>query len=153
MRVLVLLLLLGCAPQIQLESDWAPCTELVQDATVTGGPGFTRTVAPVCRTADLAAWQQLFPLGSVQRRALAAHEALHARRQLAMGVLAWTLRYQTDREFRWQEEQLGYALQIKTLLAGGLDFDNAQVATMLSTDYAGMVTYADALAWVQAQRP
>ena len=41
------------------------------------------------------------------------HENLHSNRQQDYGVYKWLFKYCVDKKFKWEEEKLAYALEIK----------------------------------------
>ena len=155
MRSLLAVLLLslaatvaGCAaPSLQLDPKWAPLTTLEEDATLPANTG--STTGHIMTYYSLSAWQAGNP---ASQTALLAHEQQHSIRQFAAGVAAWCARYANDPAFRLAEEKIGYKVEIKSLQAAGVAFEPAQFATAMSSSpiYKGMITYADALAWVDA---
>jgi len=52
-------------------------------------------------------------------QAIIDHEAIHAKRQLAMGVEEWWARYLADPQFRYKEELLAYRAEYITTMEVG----------------------------------
>lgn len=140
--------------ELRLDPRWAPLEAIVERAAL---PGLSNTAATTIGTkvhvVDLAAWLKRHPEGSPRFDAVLHHEQVHARRQLAAGVDPWIARYLRDRAFMWAEEQRGWYEELRHLQARGLQVNPPGVAKVLSkySNLAGpMVTYDEALAWVQA---
>lgn len=145
----VVLALSGCVfKSIDLESRWAPLTKVYETGSV--ARGVTMTIDHACYVHDLRDWQRENPLGSDEREALLLHEQAHSKRQLSVGPF-WYARYALDRKFRWEEEKLGYQVQISYLVQHLKSVDTTMLAAVLSGSvYDGMVSYPEALAWVQS---
>lgn len=136
-----------CLP---LDASLSPLLAVLQTARPDMPQDFAQTVAPYVYVSDLGAWEAVYPAGSVQRAAILAHERVHALRQ-GSDPIPWCSRYQSDAAFRLDEEKLGYAEQIRVLVAGGAAVDvDGFVAALTSPFYGGMISSDDARTWVQA---
>jgi hypothetical protein len=142
------LVLGGCVSQ-PLEDAWSPLVRVEEDPTRIMSADVVTTVVDTVFVHDLAAFERNFPEGSVARAALLTHEREHARRQLATGAV-WFARYLGEPSFRWNEEQIGWRLEIEAHLAAGERVVPEEVADFLSTNYMGMVDRETALAWVRS---
>jgi|SRR5579859_1685271 len=144
----------GCiVHSIQLDAKFAPLTSVEEpkDASLVIAPGMVTTIYSTSYTASVASLTAAYPVGSVEWDALFFHEQVHAQRELENP--AFLFEYAVDSDFRWSEERLGYAVEIRYLLAHGLQPDLNAYATVLSTAYQGMVSYDVALAWLKTLSP
>lgn len=142
------MLLAGCASGT-LSPEWAPLERIRER------PGDDRVVTTIGSTlyvSDLKRFNANRPVGSPERRALLLHEREHARRQLAYGLFSWLVRYLKDKNFRWEEEKAGYRLEIKHLQRHRRwrPGDTERVAKGMEKHYVGMVTRAEARAWIES---
>lgn len=149
----IALLLLGCERPYRLEERWRPLVEVVERPRALGGDVLATTIGTRVYVPDLDAWKKEFPADSPQREALLIHEREHAVRQFRMGLGPWLARYLRDRRFMWQEEQRGWELHLRALVAAGAPVDTHGVARSLAgyRNLAGpMVDYEEALAWAES---
>jgi len=154
-RAMMLLLLLtasGCTGKWQkIEEDYRPLKYVVEQEV--WDSEFVVTVGDSLYVTDLKEWNNNHPQGSVVYRASLLHEQVHSSRQKAKGVTRWIAKYETDAAFAWAEEQLGWYKELRALAEGGIQV-NAEAAAKLLASYrtlsGAIVTYADALVWVQA---
>ena len=147
--------LAGCsAPSLTLDASYAPLTRVEQDPTkMIIASSVVTTADNVVWVHDLTKWEFNNPAGPF-RDAVLQHERAHAIRQNAMGPI-WYARYLTEPSFRWAEEQVGWAIQLKCLTAAVQGFDvNATAAFLSGSAYTilgvPMVSNADALAWIHS---
>lgn len=135
---------------LMLGASYAPLLAILQTAAPGPPPGFLETISPYVYVTNLADWEARYPAGSVNRDAVLAHELLHAQRQ-GSDVVVWCARYNSDAAFRLSEEEMAYAVQIKTLAHGGVSVDaDSFVAALTDPFYGGMIDAADARVWVNA---
>lgn len=138
-----------------LDPRYRPLVAIVERPPLPGmSSTAATTISPKVYVVDLDRWLKKHPPGTALFEGVIRHEQLHARRQEAYpgGVDAWVQRYLNDVAFMWDEEQRGWAEQIKFLRYGGLKVSPEGVAKNLanySNLKGSMVGYADALAWVQ----
>jgi len=76
---------------------------------------------------------------SVTRHAYIVHEQTHYKRQRWWTPI-WIARYFTSKAFRWQEEKLAYATEIKHLQTAGIHVDKNKYVEALVKEYWGMCT-------------
>lgn len=147
-------LVAGCGTGTHaLDPRWRPLELVVERPPLLLREGATTTLGSRVYVADLDAWLERHPDGSVEQEALLLHEREHAVRQLDLGLGPWLRRYLNDRRFMWAEEQRGHFLELRHLQRAGRPVVAAQVALRLSRyrNLQGrMVSFAEALAWVQA---
>lgn len=136
-------------PTLALGPEWAPLERVQQDPTRLVGAGVVTTIGPDVFVADLAAFAGSYPEGSIERDALLTHEREHARRQIAAGP-SWFVSYVRTSAFRWEEEQVGWKLELTKLVRAGRQIDPSIVAGFLAQGYMGMVDEPTALAWVRS---
>jgi hypothetical protein len=154
---------LSCGPLIttggktyNLSSAHAPLTEIVENPTRVSEPTAATTVLNTVYVGNLAAFLEAYPPGSDALEALLRHEHVHSVHEFSAFpfVDAWFGRYAADHTFRWQEEQQGFEQEISYLVHLGYTVDAGAIATRLATAYRGldgpMVSYEEALAWVQS---
>jgi len=151
--LVALLALAGCAaPSEPLDAAFAPLVRVEQDETGLVRPHMLTTIETVSYVPSLAVFDADYPPGSLARHAVLDHERLHAERQAALGA-RWFALYAAYPSFRWSEESLGWAVELKERLAGGEVVFAGPVAALLSgpayTDPLGrtMVDYVTALTW------
>lgn len=137
--------LLGCG-SIDLPDEFRPLRHVVEGHPL-GGTNVT-TVGGYVVVSDLERYEDL---GDPVVRAVLLHERVHAIRQGRFPPF-WIARYLASREFAWAEEQRGWYEQIQSLRRQGQGVNAEWIAGVLS-DYwhpmGKLVSYADALAWVQ----
>jgi hypothetical protein len=142
------LALAGCS-SVPLDAEWAPLVRVERDPSRLVAPGVVTTILDAVYVEDLDAWAASYPEGSVARHALLVHEREHARRQAATGV-DWFFRYLTDSAFRWDEERIGWRLELLERVAAGEQVDAVATGSFLARNYAGMVDEGAAVAWVRS---
>lgn len=154
--LLLLVLLVGCGgPTYKLEDRWSPLKEVVENPDL-AKTGMTMTLGSTCRVWNLKEWLEDYQPGTVEYEALLMHEREHAVRQFAFpgGEYAWAALYGMDKDFRWQEEQVGWGKELTHLIHNGRMINAEAVAWILNRDYDGvtghMVSFEDALKWTQA---
>ena len=76
------------------------------------------------------------------------HEKVHAERMIGYPEWWWEFRYDHSADFRWTEERLGYSVEIAELIKANYAFQPELVAAVIAERYDGMVSYSDALKWV-----
>lgn len=143
----VLLVELGaCGPSSHypLDPKFSPLREVVQVPSIR--PGVVSTVYAESWTRSIQDLLDSYAPGSVEWDALFFHERVHSVREF--DNRAYLDQYAVDAGFRWQEEQLGYATEIRYRLEHGVAINPAWYASVLSSNYQGMVSYQVALAWV-----
>lgn len=153
LRVPVLLLGLliaagGCASEEQLEPRFAPLTRIVEVRELPLAAGRVSTIYTTLYTSDLAAIDSWFPAGSVQREALLLHEQAHAIRQAQESF--WLVKYVAEPSFRLAEEKIGWRLELLWLRDHGVPIVPWNWAESMATGYSGMITHAEAEAWVDS---
>ena len=113
------------------------------------------TLTTVGRTVyvySLDRFRERFPFMGPRYRAVMRHEQEHARRQLDRGVVVWTAKYLVDRDFMWEEEQIGWYYEIQERRRLGVGVSPEQIGETLSnySNISGrMVSAAEATAWVR----
>lgn len=147
-------LLAGCGGASHtVPVDYAPLEEIRERPRWLGSDALITTIGNTAYVADLPEWLERHPPGSVSYRAKLLHEQIHAQRQTAAGLTAWLARYGTATDFMWSEEQRGWYKELRELHQWGQTVNPEGVARILA-DYknltGNMVSYADALQWVQA---
>jgi hypothetical protein len=149
--ILALLLLVGCTSQ-DLPDNWEPLTTVVERPDLPRvSKTVVTTVSPYLFVHDLDDFWEMYPEGSVQLEALRRHEVFHAKRQeeYPAGKIAWLKRYLTDKDFRWNEEKLGYREGWLHLRINGYRLNVDAVAKILSgSGYNHMTTYDEAKQWI-----
>jgi len=151
--VLSLALLFSSCATHPLESKWSPLKSVVQTGDLPFlGENTTMTISPYLYTEDLDNWLEMNPPGSVHYEALLRHEHKHALEQenYPAGKKAWLFKYVNNKEFRWEAEKAGYHEEILYYLEKGYHIIPEDYATALSEDYQGMVSYEEALAWINS---
>lgn len=145
---------LGCAhvDHLQLDARWRPLTRIQENALTP--EGVFQTVSPLLLTHSLSDFTSA---DAVSQEGLLRHEQLHALRQEACpsGKAWWLALYAVDPAFRWEEERLGWDLQLRYVVEHGGQVDVPLVAGILSGPTYGvagvpMLSYDRALAWVNA---
>jgi len=131
------LALVGCGDvlppsSIDLPPRFRPLTTLKQSRSVPRDVLATR--GSTCYTGDVGAF---LAHDDVDRSSVLVHEALHAARQLAdhRGVDGWMRQYETDDAFVFDEERLGWAVEIEYLVRHGRAVNFDKVADAMSTLY------------------
>lgn len=149
-----LVFIVGCSGGVhRLDPRWAPLVEVVERPSLILSDEASSTLGNRVYVADLDAWLRRYPDGSVEQEALLLHEQEHALRQQATGLGRWLGRYLNDRAFMWQEEQRGWALELRHLQRHGRPIVRVGIASALHgyRNLAGrMVGFAEALAWIDA---
>ena len=98
--------------------------------------------------ADVERWLKERPEGSVRYDSIMQHERVHSHRQLKMGLALWLSRYASSSKFRWQEERIGWYIQLQLLRRGGYQINVDGVAKSLAGYKPFMISYEDARQWV-----
>lgn len=151
--IALLLLLSGCsAPTYQLDAKWSPLEQVVERNIPIVSDSATTTIGDTVYTTDLDAWLKRFPPNSPKFNALLSHERVHSLRQEDQGLLSWLFDYLTDDDFKLKEEQMGWEQEIRISRQLGVAKPDEMYAAILSQEYQGMVSYADALNWVRSIR-
>lgn len=160
MRILILLILIimcGCnQPTLKLDSKWEPLKQIKEAPHEFITEEMTVTIDDTCYVYNLREWIKNQPIGSIENDALLYHEQLHAQRQLDYPgtIVIWLFRYITSPDFRWQEEQLSYEVEIRYLQNHGLRIDVNNLAVIMSHKYktfgGQMISYSDAVKWINA---
>lgn len=152
---ILLCLMVGCTTgrHLDLEERWGPLIAVEEGTDKLFAEGMTTTIGHYCYVSDMKQWKLDYPEGSPDREALLLHEQVHAKRELATGLTVWLTLYVTSAKFRWQEEQIGYELQIRHMYKNGRGINAEIFAKMLSQEYQSlggqMVSYEEALKWLQ----
>lgn len=110
------------------------------------------TVGTTVYVYSLDRFRDRFPFMGAKYRSVMRHEQEHARRQLKKGVVLWTAKYLVDRDFMWEEEQIGWFYEIKERQRLGLWVSPEQIGETLSnySNISGrMISAAKATAWVR----
>lgn len=76
------------------------------------------------------------------------HEKVHYNRQWRFPLI-WIIYYYLSKSFRWQEEKLAWAAQIKVNYGTGYEVTDRRYAEILSTQYRGMVNYEKAMKFIK----
>lgn len=96
-------------------------------------------------------WKEHHPTYDYSKAVIQVHEALHAARQFEAGIDSWVWKYVTDKEFRYEEEQLAYAAEWKWMIEQGHLYPSTfpiDWAKMISgPTYGNMVKFDRALKW------
>lgn len=138
---------------IRLDAKWAPLERLTERPDMLGSANLATTIGHTVYIEDIDVWLGERPIDGPRFNAIMSHERIHATRQLATGVTSWIARYATSTAFMWEEESIGWYLQIREWMRSGVRFHPEGVARTLHgyRNLAGrMVTYDEALAWVEA---
>lgn len=138
----------GCTTTHQLAPEWAPLERIVEGNIPFVSDTAITTLGKQCFVVDLDEWLLNHPVNSDQYHAILLHEQVHAKRQLDTGLTLWLAKY-VGKEFRWQEESLGWEKELKYLRSKGKAKQAEYYAQILSRMYNGMISYADALQWVR----
>lgn len=81
-----------------------------------------------------------------------AHEQTHYQRQKNFFFAVWwVLRYFTSKKFRFEEEVLAYANEIRVLRKAGLNPSKDKYAKILSEEYWGACNQAEAFSALTAE--
>jgi hypothetical protein len=80
-------------------------------------------------------WKEHHPTYDYSKSVVQVHEALHAVRQTESGIDFWILKYITDKEFRYKEEQIAYEAEWRWMVERGHRY-----ASTFSIDWAKMVS-------------
>lgn len=134
MRLLFLLpmVMLGCSSDsVKLDPEWAPLEEVRENPVLAAGLGDAgaRTVGEVAYVKDV---DKFMSLDRSVLRSILRHEQEHSKRQHEMGVYEWLAKYGTSREFRVDEEKIGWYYQIRSLLSQGQRVDPVAVGKAMS---------------------
>lgn len=152
--ILLLPLLIGCTSNIftsvELEHRWSPLKKIVEADLPFVSDTATTTIGTTVYVSDLNHWLQQHPLNSAEFDALMLHEKEHAIRQLKYGLTPWITRYLTDKNFAWEEEKIGWKIQIEHLKQMGRAKSPEFYAIILSTKYNNIISYIDALTWIRS---
>lgn len=145
----VVVTLLGCnSSRLELDPEWRPLEVVIEaDIPLVSDTAIT-TIGRTIFVKDLDAWLLDYPVGSTQFRALLMHERAHSQRQADNSL--WYFNYLADKDFRWEEEKLGWELEIRHLAAMGVAQQPEVYAAMLANNYSNMVSYQEALEWVRS---
>jgi hypothetical protein len=142
--LLLSLLVAGCASELRLRG-YEP---LVAVREVPSMPGDrVTTIYGAAYVRDLGWFESL---DATYRDALLKHEQVHSRRQMDNPL--FFVRYGLEKDFRWEEEKLGHAEEIRALKQAGRLIDtDAYVRSLSGPTYLNMVSAREARAWVEGQ--
>lgn len=143
-----LLLITGCANTQELDPKWTPLTHIVERPHLKGYESITTTITPNIYVADLDTFLEQAETDPVYHHALMLHEQVHAVRQKELGLTSWLYKYTFSPSFRLAEEKAGYEVMIRHLVKSNYFINREDLASGLSNYYNGMITYDDALAWI-----
>jgi len=110
------------------------------------------TIGTTVYVYSLDRFRERYPFMGQRYQAVMRHEQEHARRQLKKGVILWTSKYLVDRDFMWEEEQIGWYYEIKERQRQGLGVIPEAIGETLSnySNLSGrMISAAKATAWVR----
>lgn len=149
---LLLLLFLSACSSMDLDDEWRPLTEIRESRAVAVGlsDSGARTIGRTIYVNDLDEFLDRHPEPLFS--AVLHHERVHAIRQAEEGLAEWISRYLVDRDFMWEEEQVGWYAQLIYMRNHGLQIIPEAVANVLhgySNAEGTMVGFAEALQWVQ----
>lgn len=135
----------------KIEEKYLPLETLSERPDVVLSETSLTTVGNVVYTANLSRWLRENPPGSIGYHATMLHEQVHSVRQLRDGVMSWIAKYMTNADFMWREEQLGWYVELRALVANGVNVDLDAVALNLSgyRTITGqrMVSFSEAREW------
>lgn len=138
----------GALKSSRLDAKWAPLEVVVEVSTLDPSAAVTHG-----RTLEVQDHDAFFAIEADEITALLLHEQEHARRQVYSfpGAWWWCFKYAHSAKFRWSEEQIGWRIQLHALKRAGIYTEPTGVADTLAHQpiYDGMVSYEDALVWVQ----
>jgi len=147
-----LLLFSGCAATRSVEPEYAPIKTMSERpwyASFLGGENTITTIGDTVYVGDLDEWMEKRPAGSPRYDSIMSHEMVHSYRQQKEGTTGWLARYLRDKSFRWEEEQLGWYVQIRMYRRYGLRPNPEGIAKTLAGYSPSMVSYEEALQWVR----
>lgn len=148
LKTILLILTLSACSAHDLSPEWKPLETVVEGDLPFISDTATTTLGSRIFVVDLDNWLEKYPVNSDQYRALLLHEQVHAQRQLDGNLSVWLFHYVNDPKFRWEEEKLGWEKEIKYLRDKGKAKSAEHYAIILASKYQGMVSYKDALLWV-----
>ncbi len=162
--LLVFVLALTGCQTYDLGPEWSPLNQIVERPSLPfAGDGASSTVGTKVYVVDLDGWLKDFPPGSVEFEAILQHEQVHARRQFRyqglpgeLAKTAWIARFVSDRKFMWEEERLGWFMEITHRQINGRwpSGWTVRIAKALSSRYKTitgkpMVSFDEAKAWIE----
>lgn len=151
--LLLVLFLSACSADIyKLGPEWKPLKQIVERDLPFVADNATTTIGTNVYTVNLEKWLTRHPPGSAAFKALLSHEQVHAARQEKHGLASWLFAYLTDKDFKWEEEKLGWEQEIRISRRNGIEKRDEIYAAILANDYQGMVSYNEALEWVRSIR-
>lgn len=143
----------------KLSSVWRPL-RWIQESPGLSGTRFT-TINDTVYVSDLNSVlaMQNTPEGNKELEGILFHERYHAIRQRNRSN--WLIKYGTEPHFRWQEEKLGYEIQLRYWVEHDVDYSPENIASLLNESYGPikmigikltgeMVSYEDALEWINS---
>lgn len=146
--VFCLLVSSSCAATRDVEANYRPIETMSERpwyASFLGGENTITTVGDTVYVEDLDDYMAKRPAGSPRYDSVMLHEKVHSYRQHQIGVSLWLSKYLSSRSFRWEEESLGWYVQLRMYRRYGLQVIPEGVAKTLSK----YVDYDEALIWTQ----
>jgi len=109
----------GCAADFKLDKKWRPLRQIVERPGYGGGDTWLTTLGNTVYTSNLDKWLKKHPVDSAGFLSSLHHERTHSIRQYKIGIITFVLKYLTNQEFRWKEEQLGWYVGLKMRVKHG----------------------------------
>jgi hypothetical protein len=145
--------LAACVPattgyKVELDDKWKPLEYLMDRKDEGKGFGWVETIEENVYIYDLETWLKFNPIGTLGFDALMLHEREHSRR-MGTGLFSWIwqLQYNSSKDFKWQEEEAGWEVELRHLLENGRTINVEAIVDSLMT--YDMVDEDEAREWVQ----
>jgi len=145
--IVLLLLLIGCNIPHKLDDKWEPLTHVVEGP---GGSGWVTTISPFVFVGDLEKFLEKRPVDSAPYNSILLHERWHALTQEEMGLEEFLLKYATNQKFRWEQERLGWYLEIELAMRQGHWIDPRIVKSGLKKYTPSLASDSEIDEWVDS---
>lgn len=148
--LLFIFLVGGCQSRyIELDDKWRPLRRIEERGSLPFvSDGVITTIGDTLYIKDHEEYLNNHPVGSKEFIAQITHEWVHSKRQHDYGVTQWLMRYSFDKKFRLEEEKIAFYVELKYMMANNMPIDYNSIAIFMGKNYFGMITYIDALTWL-----